>query len=186
VPTEKRSSRMTASREKTPSDASSFDALASGLAGASISRRRALQLAGASLLAAVGISGSAQPAQASPADDRRRAANPTCPFDTGCKARCQGTSSVCFCIRTTGGSRTCVHPCCSDRTCRRSRQCRRGEVCIASDCCNGRRVCVPRCDRRRPSYCTQEPRRRRRRRRRGGRRGGRRGFRTRSAGSDWG
>ena len=177
MPTEKRSSRMTASREKTPSDASSFDALASGLAGVSISRRRALQLAGASLLAAVGISGSAQPAQA----------RPTCPFDTGCKARCQGTSSVCFCIRTTGGSRVCVHPCCSDRTCTRSRQCRRGEVCMVSDCCNeegrrGRRVCVPRCDRRRPSYCTQERRRRRRRR---GRRGRRR-FRTRSAGSDWG
>jgi hypothetical protein len=171
VPTEKLRSPMTASREKTPSDASSFDALAIGLAGVSISRRRALQLAGASLLAAVGISGSAQPAQASP----------TCPFGTGCKARCAGTSSVCFCIRTTGGSRVCVHPCCSDRTCRRNRQCHRGEVCIASDCCNGRRVCVPRCDRRRPRYCTQEPRRRRRR---GGRR--RRRFRTRSAGSDWG
>jgi hypothetical protein len=186
VPTEKRNSRMTASREKTPSAASSFDALASGLAGVSISRRRALQLAGASLLAAVGISGSAQPAQASLADDRRRSRNPTCPFDTGCKARCQGTSSVCFCIRTTGGSRVCVHPCCSDRTCTRSRQCHRGEVCMASDCCNeegrrrGRKVCVPRCDRRRPRYCTQQPRRRRRRR------GRRRRFRTRSAGSDWG
>jgi hypothetical protein len=168
VPTEKRSSRMTASREKTPSDASPFDALASGLAGVSISRRRALQLAGASLLAAVGISGSAQPAQA----------RPTCPFNTGCKARCAGTSSVCFCVKTTGGSRVCVHPCCSDRTCRRNRQCRRGEVCIVSDCCNGRRVCVPTCNRRRPRYCTQQRRRRRR--------GRRRRFRTRSAGSDWG
>jgi hypothetical protein len=49
----------------------SFDDLASGLAGGTISRRRALKLAGASLLGAAGLLGVANPAQA--------ATTPMCP-----------------------------------------------------------------------------------------------------------
>ncbi len=69
-----------------------FDGLASCLAGRSVSRRRALQLAGASLLGAAGPLGSAGTAEARPTCPRRGAC---------CSRRCENTRKVCFCIRTT-------------------------------------------------------------------------------------
>ena len=82
----------------------SFDDLASALASENISRRRALKLAGASLLGAAGLLGSANAAQAIP----------TCPtsgppFDS-CDRRCTNTRRVCICIKTTSGNNAVCTP----------------------------------------------------------------------------
>jgi hypothetical protein len=134
---------MSAFREDTTGEQHSFDDLASGLAGGTISRRRALKLAGASLLGASGLAWFASPAEAAAMCPRRGA---------GCARRCRNTNKTCFCIRTASGKRRCVHPCCSTRTCTSGGQCRRGEVCLKSDCCGGS-VCVTLCMEPRPSYC---------------------------------
>jgi hypothetical protein len=134
----------------------SFDDLASGLASGAISRRRALKLAGASLLGAAGLLGSANAAQAAA----------TCPRSgppiSSCERRCTNTPKMCFCIKTVSGNKRCVHPCCSDRTCTLTSQCRRGEVCMKSPCC-GEQQCVKLCSAGgRPPYCDTEPLARRR------------------------
>jgi hypothetical protein len=77
----------------------SFDDLASGVASGTISRRRALKLAGASLLGAAGLLGVANPAQAATMCPRRGA---------GCFRECRNTRKLCYCIRTASGSRRCV------------------------------------------------------------------------------
>jgi hypothetical protein len=143
---------MSAFREDDTGVQRSFDDLASALASENISRRRALKLAGASLLGAAGLLGSANAAQAVP----------TCPSSgpaiRSCERRCTGTGTrkVCFCIRTVAGNKRCVYPCCSGRTCARSSQCRSGEVCMKSPCCGGQQ-CVKLCSERRPGYCDREP-----------------------------
>jgi hypothetical protein len=122
----------------------SFDDLASGVASGTISRRRALKLAGASVLGAAGLLGVANPAQAATTCPRRGA---------GCLRECKNTRKtrkLCYCIRTASGSRRCVYPCCSFRPCG---QCRSGEVCMRSNCCGSEPTCVTPCDRRRPNYC---------------------------------
>jgi hypothetical protein len=124
----------------------SFDDLASALASENISRRRALKLAGASLLGAAGLLGSANAAQAIP----------TCPtsgppFDS-CDRRCTNTRRVCICIKTTSGNKRCVYPCCSGRRCNSGSQCRSGEVCLKSPCCK-KQQCVTLCRESRPGYC---------------------------------
>jgi hypothetical protein len=136
---------MSAFREDDTGVQRSFDDLASGLASGTISRRRALKLAGASLLGAAGLLGSANPAQAAP----------TCPGrGAGCFRECRNTRKLCYCIRTVSGARRCVWPCCSGRTCTSGSQCRRGEVCMRLTCCGGTEpTCVKLCDRRRPNYC---------------------------------
>jgi hypothetical protein len=121
-----------------------IDDLASALASENISRRRALKLAGASLLGAAGLLGSANAAQAAPTCPRR---------GTGCERRCRNTQKTCFCIRTASGKRRCVHPCCSNRPCS---QCRSGEVCLKSPCCPTQQ-CVKLCSERRPGYCEDGP-----------------------------
>ncbi len=135
---------MSAFREDTTGEQRSFDDLASGLAGGTISRRRALKLAGASLLGASGLAWFASPAEAAPTCPRRGA---------GCSRLCRNTNKQCFCIRTTGGNRRCVYPCCSARTCTSGQQCHRSEVCIKSDCGRGGSVCVTLCTEPRPGYC---------------------------------
>ena len=135
---------MSAFREDDTGVQRSFDDLASGLASGTISRRRALKLAGASLLGAAGLFGAANPAQAAP--------TPTCPRrGAGCFRDCKNTRKLCYCIRTASGSRRCVYPCCSGRPCG---QCRSGEVCMRTNCCGPQPTCVTPCDRRRPNYCS--------------------------------
>jgi hypothetical protein len=122
-----------------------IDDLASALASENISRRRALKLAGASLLGAAGLLGSANAAQAAP----------TCPRSgppiSSCERRCKNTRKVCVCIRTAGGNKRCVYPCCSGRTCTAG-SCRSGEVCLKSPCCPTQQ-CVKKCSESRPGYC---------------------------------
>jgi hypothetical protein len=123
-----------------------FDELASGLASGTITRRRALKLAGAALLGVAGLGVAAREAEAAP----------TCPPDsrTGCVVACTNTTKRCACIRTTEGNRVCVNKCCSLRSCNSSSQCRRGEVCIRTGCCReGIQRCVTRCSEPIPRYC---------------------------------
>ena len=125
----------------------SFDDLAQGLASGTISRRRALKLAGASVASALGLTWFASPAEAAP----------RCPRDTrpGCEVLCTDTRKQCNCIRTVGGDKRCVHPCCSGRTCESNEDCRRSEICMSTDCCGpeSERTCVTPCTEPRPDYC---------------------------------
>jgi hypothetical protein len=126
-----------------------FDELASGLSSGSISRRRALRLAGASLVSAVGLASFTSPAEAAATCPRRGA---------GCETLCKNTRKTCACIRTVSGRRRCVHPCCTDfRTCTSGSQCRRGEVCLKTPCCGTEPVCVRLCSERRPRPCNTPP-----------------------------
>ena len=124
-----------------------FDDLTKALASRSISRRRALQLAAASALGMAGLNIAAKEAEA----------RPTCPRRTGCERRCRNTTKECACIRTTGGNRVCVYPCCSDVTCDSNSDCGENEVCLRSGCCNeGQKTCVTRCTAPVPDYCGVE------------------------------
>jgi len=125
-----------------------FDDLASGLASGTITRRRALRLAGAALLGVAGGLGVAA--------REAEAALPTCPAGTrtGCVVACTNTTKQCACIRTTEGKRVCVNKCCSLRSCTSSSQCRSGEVCIRTGCCReGIQRCVSLCTEPIPRYC---------------------------------
>ena len=137
---------MSAFREDDTGVQRSFDDLASALASENISRGRALKLAGASLLGAAGLLGTATAAQAVP----------TCPRNgppiSSCDRRCKNTRKVCICIRSVSGKKNCVYPCCSGRTCTSGTDCRSGEVCLKSPCCQPRQ-CVKRCSESRPGYC---------------------------------
>ena len=139
----------------------SFDELARELANGTVSRRRALKLAGASFL------GFAVPSVLLPgtAEARRRkhkrgGSGPRCSSGTGCDEQCTNTNKVCACVRTTEGARVCVHPCCSDRRCNSSfsNNCRSDEVCLGTNCgCNtgnAEGVCVKVCTGDRPNYCS--------------------------------
>ena len=125
-----------------------FDDLASGLANGTITRGRALKLAGASLLGVAGLGAAAREAEAAA----------TCPTDTrpGCSVQCTNTRKDCRCIRTVEGRKACVRPCCSRRTCDSSSDCRRGEVCMKTDCCEGQPTCVRRCSEPLPRRCAEE------------------------------
>jgi hypothetical protein len=138
---------MSVFREDTTGVQRSFDDLASALASENISRRRALKLAGASLLGAAGLLGSANAAQAVPTCPRSG------PAIRSCERRCTGTGTrkICICIRTAGGNKRCVYPCCSGRTCTAG-SCRSGEVCLKSPCCPTQQ-CVKKCSESRPGYC---------------------------------
>jgi hypothetical protein len=123
-----------------------FDDLASGLANGTITRRRALRLAGASLLGVAGLGAAAREAEAAA----------TCPTDTrpGCLTPCTNTRKECTCIRTVEGRKACVRGCCSNRTCDSGSDCRRGEVCMKTGCCNeDQPTCVRRCSEPLPRRC---------------------------------
>jgi hypothetical protein len=146
VPTEDYGKWMRAFTEESSSSGRFFDELAIGLSDESISRRRALRLAGASLVSAFGLAWFAGPARAVP----------TCPrHGAGCDRLCKHTTKFCFCIRIASGERRCVWPCCSDRPCN---QCHDGEVCMTNNCCGPEPTCVRLCARRRPNYCRRRGR----------------------------
>jgi hypothetical protein len=121
-----------------------FDNLTRALASQTISRRRALRLAAASVLGAAGLSVAAREAEAAPSCPRRGA---------GCERRCTNTRKDCSCIRTVSGRRRCVHPCCSGRRCNSGDDCRRTEVCMKTGCCAEQPTCVTLCTEPRPGYC---------------------------------
>ena len=125
-----------------------FDDLASGLANGTITRRRALKLAGASLLGVAGLGAAAREAEAAA----------TCPRDTrpGCTTLCTNTRKICVCIRTVEGRKACARPCCSRRTCDSSSECRRGEVCMKTNCCGTQPTCLRRCSEPLPRHCADE------------------------------
>jgi hypothetical protein len=121
-----------------------FDNLTRALANRTISRRRALRLAAASVLGAAGLGVAAREAEAAPRCPRR---------GSGCLRKCRNTRKLCFCIRTVSGRRRCVHPCCSGRRCNSGDDCRRTEVCMRTGCCPEQPTCVTLCTERRPDYC---------------------------------
>ena len=129
-----------------------FDNLTAALADRAISRKRALQMAAASALGVAGLGLAAGEAEAR---------HGTCPRNgTGCCRDCRhDRGKSCRCIRTTGGNRRCVYPCCepnddSVRGCDHSGDCRLNEVCMRTACCDTpsgfEGVCVRECDARRP------------------------------------
>lgn len=123
----------------------SFDALAKGLASDTISRRKALKLAGAAILGGGVLALFPQPAEAAECGSR-----------VGCDRRCRNTNR-CRCVRTSTNSVRCVRPCCSGRTCNQNRDCRSTELCMTTDCCGStggnQGVCVTKCHEPRPGYC---------------------------------
>lgn len=134
----------------------SLDELARELANGTISRRRALQLVGASLLGfAVPTLGLPGTAEARRRRRRHRRRGGTCPpSGTGCDTQCTNTNKDCRCVRTTDG-RACVHPCCGDRGCETSADCPGSQLCLRSDCCGPfSSVCVTPCSQSRPAGCS--------------------------------
>jgi len=131
-----------------------FDNLTAALANRAISRRRALQMAAASALGAVGLGLAAGEAQAAPMCPRRGAA---------CERACSNDRGKdCRCIRTTAGNRRCVYPCCEPndtqvRGCNVVGDCRDTEFCMRTTCCDTpagfEGVCVRRCDASRDFTC---------------------------------
>jgi hypothetical protein len=83
------------------------------------------------------------------------AAAPRCPNTTGCDELCRNTNKECACIRQRNGDRVCVHPCCSNRTCKNSGECRPTEVCMQTSCCGERSFCVTKCTQAVPNYCNR-------------------------------
>jgi Cys-rich repeat protein len=128
----------------------SFDELASGLASGTISRRRALKLAGAAFLSATLI-----PLLPGVAEAQARCPRKKRP---GCSRQCRGVDFSCICVKTTEGTKTCVHPCCGVNDipvpCTSSADCASGQVCstTASNCCGtATPICVTPCDQ--PNLC---------------------------------
>jgi hypothetical protein len=131
-----------------------FDNLAAAVADRAVSRRRALQMAAAGALGAVGLGLAAGEAQAA-----------TCPRrGVGCSRCCNNTGRKrCVCLRTVDGNRHCVYQCCPEnlRGCNRGGQCGQNERCIRaggrSNCCgtvdNFDGVCMRRCEASRPDNC---------------------------------
>ena len=130
----------------------SFDELARGLASGSVSRGRAIKIAGAALLAAL-FSGSVAAEKASADVDRvcrnkQVISNKRCGGDIVCSP----TNPRCQCTRTVNGDVRCVDYtdtlCPATDECDRNRDCSRGEVCAkVGACCEGsrRNLCVRLC-----------------------------------------
>ena len=135
-----------------------FDNLTTALADRAISRRRALQMAAASVLGAAALGLAAGEAQATHGECARRGAG--C-----CRDGSHDGSKGCRCIRTASGKRRCVHPCCAPndtipRACNSNAECDDNELCMSSDCCNDQSVgfvgvCARRCDTPRDFTCGQ-------------------------------
>ncbi len=115
-------------------DGERFDRLTRLVAGVG-SRRNALRLAAAGALGTLAAGVLVEEA----------AAKPTCPKRAGCNKLCRGTNKLCICVKTVGGKRVCVHPCCTDRTCTSAQDCESGEVCMKTTCCGDESVCVTKC-----------------------------------------
>lgn len=130
-----------------------FDDLSIELASGTISRRRAIKMAGGALLGSALI-----PFFSTPAEARRRR-NPCRGKDAVCTnggmaLPCRGNPE-CFCVRTTAGRKQCVNfpggvlVCPTTDECDSSRDCPgRNQVCaVVAGCCFGspRNLCVRRC-----------------------------------------
>jgi hypothetical protein len=126
-----------------------LDELSKGLATGTISRRRALKLAGAAVLGSTGLL-ALFPAPAGAVSDRACRGEPAinnrrCPTN-----RCRGNPD-CNCARTVNGDRRCVNvnaQCPTRDECDRNRDCRRGEVCVkVGGCCTNPdlNVCLSLC-----------------------------------------
>ena len=141
--------RVVSTREHTTKEYS-FDALAKGLAGGTISRRKALKLVGTAILGGGVLA--FFPAREAEAQDH-------CGDRPGCGRQCRNTRKNCRCVRVRSSAGTnvrCVYPCCSGRTCSVNANCRSGELCMVTDCCRGQTggVCVTQCPNEpRPGYC---------------------------------
>jgi hypothetical protein len=149
---------MSAFRQDGAGTEQAFDGLASSLAGETISRRRALQLAGATVLASAGLGVAASEAEA----------QPRCPeTGTGCRRCCEaGRRKRCICLRTEAGRRRCVWQCCPEGNfidpCESNAGCPGDMICIrreqVENCCENIEnqnftsdgVCMFRCDEPRP------------------------------------
>jgi hypothetical protein len=130
-----------------------FDQAAKGLAEGTISRGRALKLAGSALLGggllalSPGVAG-AQVSVEAVCEGKPAISNKACP-----SSRCGDPSSSCFCAKTVSGAKKCVNlenaQCPPQDQCDRNRDCATGEVCIqvgGCECGHPRRnLCVPKC-----------------------------------------
>jgi hypothetical protein len=131
-----------------------FDEAAKGLAAGTISRSRAVKLAGAALLAPVLVPFLAAPAEAAnPCAGRLTVNNRDCPplTETRCRPRREG--QVCSCFKTVHGDTRCVDVtgglfCPTTDECDRNRDCPDDELCVKiGGCCEGSRhnVCAKKC-----------------------------------------
>ena len=142
--------RVVSTREDTTEEYS-FDALAKGMASGTISRRKALKLAGAAILGGGALTLFPRPAEAAECGSR-----------AGCRRECRNTARCrCVTVRSSEGTNVrCVRPCCSGRTCQTNADCSGRELCMTTDCCDasgsGHGVCVTQCQEPRPGYCDRE------------------------------
>jgi len=133
-----------------------LDEVAKGLAGGTISRRRALKMTGAALLGAALVPFSSAPAEAAGRCRNRPAlSNRRCTEAAICHS---SATQLCVCARTVSGDKKCVDltPLISDPAglcdadqCERSRDCAEGEFCVKiGECCEvpERKVCARQCD----------------------------------------
>ena len=152
-------------RSGAASEGQLFDDLSQGLATGTISRRRALKLAGAAIVGSTGllalfsrvagaqsivdqtdevtVSSHKQPG----CSGERSIDNNSCPFN-----ECGPEHSQCVCVRTVSGENRCVNlenaRCPNRDQCDSNQDCGRGEVCIKVGGCCGRlrrNLCVPLC-----------------------------------------
>jgi hypothetical protein len=131
-----------------------FDELSQGIASGTISRGRAIKLAGSALLGAALV-----PFAATPAEARRRRnrckgkpaiSNDRCPEeDAVCR---QSADQICSCARTVEGGKRCVditeEECPTTDECDRTSDCPGNQICIeVGACCEGspRNLCVRPC-----------------------------------------
>jgi hypothetical protein len=137
--------RVVSTREDTTEEYS-FDALAKGLASGTISRRKALKLAGAAILGGGLLAfGPAREAEAAECGSRH-----------GCDRRCRNRRR-CRCVETVTGNVRCVRPiCCGRSSCDTNSDCGNNALCITENCCGESRQCVPKCGESRPSYCDRD------------------------------
>jgi hypothetical protein len=128
-----------------------FDEAATGLAGGTISRRKALKLTGSALLGGGLLAIFAGEAEARDRRDRQCTNKPSINNSRCPKSRC-GLNRNCRCATTVRDVRTCVtfknRSCPRRNECNRTRDCRREEVCVVvGGCCGhkGRHLCAPKC-----------------------------------------
>jgi hypothetical protein len=134
-----------------------FDELASALANGTISRRRALKLAGAAMLGSTGLlaffprKAAAQTLGGCP-EDEPAISDRRCPTNECGPADCPSPVLACLCAVTVSGKKRCVNfqdvLCPASDQCDSNADCEGEEVCIKmGGCCEGRRrnACLSPC-----------------------------------------
>ena len=125
-----------------------FDEAAKGLAGGTISRRRALKLTGSALLGGtlLALLPEAAEAQQQQCANKKAINNRNCPRST-----C-GLNDNCRCATTVRDKKTCVNfrarSCPTRNQCNSTSDCARGRVCVkVGGCCGhkNRHLCAPKC-----------------------------------------